>query len=166
MRSRLRVIVTLSAMLGGFVAGTGTADAACATTAVANDWSTNCTTYWNANKVSRYTAAIQYILIYHGYYSGSVDGDYGPATQSAVLNYQVAHGLSADGIVGANTWKSLRARLVSQRASTCSGQVTWLVDNVVGTFRRNTTTNVYNLLQVGQSANTCTNHYTMSTAAP
>lgn len=34
----------------------------------------------------------------------TVDGKFGPATETATKNYQTAHGLKADGIVGANTW--------------------------------------------------------------
>ena len=33
-----------------------------------------------------------------GYYTGSVDGIYGTATRNAVINFQKANGLAADGI--------------------------------------------------------------------
>ena len=36
-----------------------------------------------------------------------VDGIFGPLTREAVLNFQEAHGLTADGIVGAVTWAQL-----------------------------------------------------------
>ena len=37
----------------------------------------------------------------------SVDGAFGPATATAVKNFQTSKGLSADGIVGDNTWNKM-----------------------------------------------------------
>ena len=50
--------------------------------------------------------AIQYLLRAEGY-SLTADGIFGPATRTAVTNFQTAHSLSADGIVGPNTWQAL-----------------------------------------------------------
>ena len=49
---------------------------------------------------------VQYLLNAHGA-SLSVDGQFGPATASAVQTFQTAHGLPADGIVAATTWQAL-----------------------------------------------------------
>ena len=42
-----------------------------------------------------------------GYYKGSADGDFGPATEKAVMAFQKANGLSADGKAGEKTLKKL-----------------------------------------------------------
>jgi peptidoglycan hydrolase-like protein with peptidoglycan-binding domain len=49
---------------------------------------------------------VQYLLRYRGY-SLAVDGDFGPTTKSKVKSFQASRGLSADGIVGDNTWEKL-----------------------------------------------------------
>lgn len=39
--------------------------------------------------------------------SGGIDGDFGTGTKNAVISFQKNCGLSADGIVGTNTWRKL-----------------------------------------------------------
>jgi len=39
----------------------------------------------------------------------SIDGSYGPATTTAVRNFQAAYGLSADGVAGSNTFNKIYA---------------------------------------------------------
>lgn len=50
--------------------------------------------------------ALQVQLVKHGA-SISTDGDFGPATDSAVRSFQSGAGLSADGVVGPATWQQL-----------------------------------------------------------
>ena len=42
-----------------------------------------------------------------GYYKGSADGDFGPATEKAVMAFQKANGLTADGKAGSKTLAKL-----------------------------------------------------------
>ena len=57
-----------------------------------------------------------------GYYNGAIDGNFGPVTESAVLNFQSDKYLDVDGIVGPATLKTLQEPystppLVNSRAS-------------------------------------------------
>ena len=48
-------------------------------------------------------------LINQGYSCGSTgaDGDFGKNTEAAVKRFQLDHGLTADGVIGQNTWNAL-----------------------------------------------------------
>nr|WP_262928402.1 peptidoglycan-binding domain-containing protein [Streptomyces sp. CBMA29] len=50
--------------------------------------------------------AVQSQLNAHGS-SLAVDGSFGAGTNTAVRSFQSAHSLSADGVVGPNTWQAL-----------------------------------------------------------
>lgn len=47
-----------------------------------------------------------------GYRTGGLDGIFGTATKNAVMSYQRRVGLSVDGIIGCNTWRSLQESVV------------------------------------------------------
>ncbi len=70
--------------------------------------------------LSNYVLIAQDDLNTLGFRTGGLDGIFGAATRNAVINYQKSRGLTADGIVGCNTWRSLQ-------------------ENVVGTGRTSTT---------------------------
>ena len=53
--------------------------------------------------------ALQRRLKELGWYSGSADGDFGPATEAAVKAFQRANGLTADGKAGAKTIEKLNS---------------------------------------------------------
>lgn len=49
-----------------------------------------------------------------GFRTGGLDGVFGAQTRNAVLTYQTRRGLSADGIIGCNTWRSLQEDVVGR----------------------------------------------------
>lgn len=54
-----------------------------------------------------------------GYITGGLDGVFGAQTRNVVISYQRRRGLSADGIIGCNTWRSLQEDVVGNgRTST------------------------------------------------
>ena len=54
-----------------------------------------------------------------GFRTGGLDGGFGTQTRNAVVAYQRSRGLTADGIVGCNTWRSLQEDVVGRgRTST------------------------------------------------
>ena len=56
-----------------------------------------------------------------GYYTGDVDGKYGEATKTAVIWFQKKHGITADGIVGAQTAEKLGVAAPSGSGGSTSG---------------------------------------------
>ena len=63
--------------------------------------------------------ALQKRLKELGWYKGSVDGDFGPATQEAVKAFQKANGLKVDGKAGTKTLEKLRSsKAVSKKEYT------------------------------------------------
>ncbi|MGJ3252745.1 MAG: peptidoglycan-binding protein [Elainellaceae cyanobacterium] len=62
--------------------------------------------------------ALQQRLTDLGYYDGPITGYFGPLTEDAVMRFQAANGLTADGIVGASTTDALRGS--SQSASSAA----------------------------------------------
>ena len=53
--------------------------------------------------------ALQKVLKALGFYDGTPDGDFGPATKDAVVAFQTDRGLTPDGIVGSTTAAKLNA---------------------------------------------------------
>ncbi|MBA3468387.1 MAG: peptidoglycan-binding protein [Herpetosiphonaceae bacterium] len=86
-------LTVLIALIAGFGPGLGTA--AARTWAIVDSGDTGPNVY-----------AVQSKLKHRGY-SLTVDGNFGPGTASAVKSFQSANGLSANGVVGPNTWEKL-----------------------------------------------------------
>mgnify|MGYP001952708915 CR=1 FL=1 len=70
---------------------------------------------------------LQQLLKNKGYYSGSIDGIFGSGTKNAVVQFQRAAGLSADGIVGAKTWAALEQNGTSPSRGSSSGSISELL---------------------------------------
>ena len=60
---------------------------------------------------------IQTALRSVGLYQGNVDGKLGPMTKQAIMQFQEAHQLEADGKVGSKTWALLKPYLAKNTAS-------------------------------------------------
>jgi peptidoglycan hydrolase-like protein with peptidoglycan-binding domain len=52
-------------------------------------------------------AMVQEVLKDNGLYGGAIDGDFGVGTETAIKNIQRNRRLTADGIIGNQTWKVL-----------------------------------------------------------
>ena len=54
---------------------------------------------------------VQMALKNAGVYSGKVDGKAGPGTKAAIMAFQREHHLTADGVLGKRTWRTLKSYL-------------------------------------------------------
>ncbi|NEQ45263.1 MAG: peptidoglycan-binding protein [Leptolyngbya sp. SIOISBB] len=52
-------------------------------------------------------ARVQESLRDRGFYDGAIDGIFGPATEAAVMEFQISTQLADDGVVGPATWQAL-----------------------------------------------------------
>ncbi len=68
--------------------------------------------------VSRLQATLKLL----GFYQGSVDGNYSQLTEQAVISFQTAANLTADGITGPATWSALLPTTDDVEATIASGE--------------------------------------------
>jgi peptidoglycan hydrolase-like protein with peptidoglycan-binding domain len=112
---RFRTVLATALILGASVAipiaTSGTAEAASCNTTATSNWGNNCLVSTSSYSHSNFVVVIQALVqIYTEDECGSlisIDGYYGSATANAVKCWQAGHGLTADGIVGPQTWSSL-----------------------------------------------------------
>ena len=67
--------------------------------------------------ISNYVCVAQDDLNTLGYPTGGLDGIFGTQTYEAVKKYQQKVGLSSDGVIGCNTWRSLQEAVVGEGAT-------------------------------------------------
>lgn len=67
--------------------------------------------------ISNYVCIAQDDLNTLGFRTNGLDGIFGSGTYNAVVSYQRSRGLTADGIVGCNTWRSLQEAVVGTGAT-------------------------------------------------
>jgi hypothetical protein len=77
------------------------------------NWGYNCRVgYGYLQHNNRMVLAVQSFLQSTTYYQGALDCEFGNQTYNAVKTFQRSVGLTADGVVGANTWKKMQSQLV------------------------------------------------------
>lgn len=81
--------------------------AACNDPAQGSSWANNCPNSKNGDNRSNMATEAQRVLKGNGFYGGSIDGIIGSITDGAIRNYQASKGLTADGIIGSNTWSKM-----------------------------------------------------------
>jgi len=63
---------------------------------------------------------IQTALKHAGFYTGNLDGKLGPKSKKAIVDFQSANGLKADGKVGPKTWEILGKYLTAAASEPAS----------------------------------------------
>ena len=61
---------------------------------------------------NNYVTVFEILMSKLGYYTGSIDTQYGNGCVSACINFQKAHNLLQDGECGNNTWKALLSEVI------------------------------------------------------
>ncbi|MCL1795798.1 MAG: peptidoglycan-binding protein [Clostridia bacterium] len=83
-----------------------------------------------------------------GYYTGSVDGDFGAGTESALKAFQSANGLASDGVAGSRTMSALNSSNAKPKATASTAYAT---NRPTPNSYTPSTPNKYRYLQMGSS---------------
>jgi hypothetical protein len=122
--TRLALAVVALAVLAGACSSDSSDVTSSSTTAAAGSGTTS-TTAANGAETVQFDKTIQGELAAVGCYQGGIDGIVGPATDAAILAFQKAAGLHADGELGPETEKALsEAAAKNQQVCTSSGTTT------------------------------------------
>lgn len=95
-----------------------------------HEWTNNDDVGYCGDTSGGYVALAQVYLMNDGLYPESmyqVDDYYGPATESAVMNYQGFYGLNRDGCVGPSTWYTMEYTAANIYTSYCPDGSTYAV---------------------------------------
>ena len=102
----------LSSKVGGASASKDSADASTDDSGPAKEASNKSSSSASTDGIIRVSASIQDIqtaLKNSGDYTGKIDGKLGAGTKQAIVEFQKAHHLTADGVLGKRTWKLLKS---------------------------------------------------------
>jgi hypothetical protein len=106
--------------IGALVALTLAPTAAHAADNASGSWSANSYTGYCGQVDGGYVLAAQSMLKTFGAYSGKLDNYWGTQSGNALVAYQTARGLSADGCAGPSTWANMQALIMSfQTGAVC-----------------------------------------------
>jgi hypothetical protein len=86
-----------------------------------SNWSANSYTGYCGQVDGGYVLAAQSMLKTFGTYSGKLDNYWGTLSGNALVAYQTARGLSADGCAGPLTWADMQTRIVPFQTATVCG---------------------------------------------
>ena len=106
----------LSSKVGGTSASKDSADAGTDDAGPAKEFSKKIVAVSSAStegiiRVSASIEDVQTALKNSGDYTGKIDGKLGAGTKQAIVEFQKAHHLTADGVLGKRTWKLLKSYL-------------------------------------------------------
>jgi peptidoglycan hydrolase-like protein with peptidoglycan-binding domain len=132
MARRVLVLVALAAVLAG-CGGSSTT-----TVTVTTTQTVTTTTTAPSPVTTAVVTELQQVMTTLGYYSGPIDGTYGPSTTDAVKKMQTDLGVTADGTYGPETHQALKGKGASvvsdlQQALTTYGYYSGPIDGLYST---------------------------------
>lgn len=103
----------------------------------------NGSTGYDAKKVQEWLNLWRFIDP-NWFHKVSVDGEFGPQTESIVKEFQTQHGLAADGVVGKNTYRKLTSPMLSAFSKIEGSDLRLLIVDYAQQHLKNTPRELYN----------------------